>query len=206
MHFSNAASFIALMLLSTLSAAAHGQGQPFVHGSDIQFRIRIDRKTYKIGDKIAIRYSIKNVSNGPLYVPARQWGIKCGDNPHLWSLIEDSSGKHYEPGFGGSCLFPNQIDSMSVSERMRSDALLLKPGHVVAGSFSFDSSVFAANLMPGRYRLEAFLYGWNQRFDDSQLSELLKMGSPFLVGESAASLPFELRAAQRYQDQKGKLH
>jgi hypothetical protein len=86
---------------------------------------------------------------------------------------------------------------MSVSERMRKDALLLKPGQVVSGSFSFDSEVFAASLKPGAYRLEALLYGWNQSFDDSQLSELARMGSPFLIGENAASLRVELRIAQR---------
>ena len=194
---SSAAALIALMLLSAVPAEAHGQNQPFVHGSDIQFSIRTDRRAYNIGDKIVIHYTIKNVSNGSLYVPASQWEIKCGNNPHLWSLIEDSSGKHYEPGFAGSCLGPNPIDRMSVSERMRKDALLLKPGQVVSGSFSFDSEVFAASLKPGAYRLEALLYGWNQPFDDSQLSELAMMGSPFLIGENAASLPVELRIAQR---------
>jgi hypothetical protein len=196
-HRSSLAAFIALMLFCAVPAKSHGQRQPFVHGSDIQFSIRTDHKAYNIGDKIVIYYTIKNVSNGSLYVPASQWEIKCGNNPHLWSLIEDSSGKHYEPGFAGSCLGPNPIDRMSVSERMRKDALLLKPGQIVSGSFSFDSEVFAASLMPGAYRLEALLYGWNQRFDDSELSELARMGSPFLIGENAASLPIELRIAQR---------
>ena len=185
------------MLFTSGPAQPHGPGQPFVHGSDVQFSIRIDHRAHNIGDKIFIHYTIKNVSNGSLYVPASQWEIKCGNNPHLWSLIEDSSGKHYEPGFGGSCLGPNPIDRMSVSERMRKDALLLKPGQVVSGSFSFDSEVFAASLKPGAYRLEALLYGWNKPFDDSQLSELARMGSPFLIGESAASLRVELRIAQR---------
>jgi len=196
-HRSSAALFIVLMLFSAGPAQAHGQGRPFVHGSDIQFSIRIDHRAYNIGDKIVIHYTIKNVSNGSLYVPASQWEITCGNNPHLWSLIEDSSGKHYEPGFGGSCLGPNQIDRMSVSERMRKDALLLKPGQVVSGSFSFDSEVFAASLKPGTYRLEALLYGWNQPFDDSQLSELARMGSPFLIGENAASSRVGLRIAKR---------
>jgi hypothetical protein len=196
-HRSSAAALIAVMLLSAAPAEAHGQNQLFVHGSDIQFSIRTERRTYNIGDKIVIHYTIENVSNGSLYVPASQWEIKCGSNPHLWSLIEDSSGKHYEPGFGGSCIGPNPIDRMSVSERMRKDALLLKPGQVVSGSFSFDSEVFAASLKPGAYRLEALLYGWNQPFNNSQLSELAGMGSPFLIGENAASLPFELRIAQR---------
>jgi hypothetical protein len=86
---------------------------------------------------------------------------------------------------------------MSVSERMRKDALLLKPGQAVTGSFSFDSKVFSDNLKSGTYRLEAVLYGWNLLFDNSQLSELAGMGAPFLIGESTASLPVELRGGGR---------
>lgn len=171
--------------------------QPFVHGNDIRFSIRIDRRAYNIGDQIVIHYTIKNVSNGALYVPATQWEIKCGNPPHLWSRLEDKSGKHYEPGYGGSCLGPNPVDRMSVSERMLKDALLLKPGQVVTGSFSFDSKVFAGSLKPGTYRLEAVLYGWNLRFDNSQLSELAGKGAPFLIGETTASSPVELHSGGR---------
>jgi hypothetical protein len=46
--------------------------QPFVHGSDIRFSIRTDRRAYNVGDQIVIHYTIKNVSNGALYVPASQ--------------------------------------------------------------------------------------------------------------------------------------
>jgi hypothetical protein len=93
------AALIALIFLFAVSAETHGQ-QPFVHGNDIQFSIRTDRRAYNIGDQVVIHYTIKNVSNGALYVPATQWEIKCGNPPHLWSRLEDSSGKHYEPGFG----------------------------------------------------------------------------------------------------------
>ena len=86
---------------------------------------------------------------------------------------------------------------MSVSERMTKDALLLYPGQAVSGSYTFDSEIFATNLKPGAYRLEALLYGWNQRFEDSQLSELAGMGSPFLIGENAASAQIKLRTAQK---------
>ena len=103
-----------------------------------------------------------------LYVPAAQWEIKCGNNPHLWSRLEDHLGKHYEPGYAGSCLGPNPVDRMSLSERMREDASLLEPGQHVTGSFTLDSSVFDGRLKPGAYRLEAILYGWNQRFDNAQ--------------------------------------
>ena len=157
-HRSSAAALIALIFLLAVPAETHGQ-QPFVHGNDIRFGIRTDRRAYNIGDQIVIHYTIKNVSNGALYVPATQWEIRCGNPPHLWSWLEDSSGKHYEPGYGGSCLGPNPVDRMRVSERMRKDALLLKPGQAAHGSFSFDSKVFSDSLKPGSYRLEAVLYG-----------------------------------------------
>jgi hypothetical protein len=195
-HRSSAAALIALTFLFAVPAETHGQ-QPFIHGNDIRFSIRTDRRAYNIGDQVVIHYTIKNVSNGALYVPATQWEIKCGNPPHLWSQLEDSSGKHYEPGYGGSCPGPDPVDRMSISERMRKDALLLKPGQAVTGSFTFDSKVFADSLKPGAYRLEAVLYGWNLPFDDSRLSELARMGAPFLIGESTASSRVELRGGGR---------
>lgn len=64
--------------------------QPFAHSSDVLFRIRIDRKEYNIGDEISIHYTIKNVSNGALYVPRSQWEVKCANPPHLWARLEDA--------------------------------------------------------------------------------------------------------------------
>jgi hypothetical protein len=195
-HRSSVAALIAVVFLHAIPAETQGQ-QPFVHGNDIRFSIRTDGRAYYIGDRVVIHYAIKNVSNGAVYVPATQWEIKCGNPPHLWSRLEDSTGKHYEPGYGGSCLGPDPVDRMTVSERMRKDALLLKPGQAVTGSFIFDSKVFSDSLTPGAYRLEAVLYGWNLLFDNSQLSELAGMGAPFLIGEITASLPVELREAGR---------
>lgn len=192
MHRPSAGVLIALAFVFAGSARANGQ-QPFVHGSDIRFSIGTARRSYDVGDRIIIHYTITNVSNGPLYVPATQWEIKCGNNPHFWSRLEDQAGKHYEPGFGGSRLGPNPVDRMSISERMQKDALLLKPGQATFGTFDFDSSVFADSLKPGAYRLEGVLYGWNQRYDDSQLSELAGLGAPFLIGEADASLTVELK-------------
>ena len=191
MHRLSRASLIAVILLLAVSAETHGQ-QPFVHGNDIRLSIRTDRGAYKIGDQVVIHYTITNVSNGALYIPATQWEVKCGNPPHLWSRLEDNSGKHYEPGYGGSCPGPDPVDRMSLSERMRKDAWLLKPGQAVTGSFSFDSKIFADSLKPGGYRLEVVLYGWNLLFDNSQLSELSGLGAPFLTGESTASSLIEL--------------
>jgi hypothetical protein len=84
----------------------------------------------------------------------------------FWARLEDTSGKHYEPGDGGSCL---GFDRTSIGERMRKDAVLLKPGQSIRGSFTFDPRVFH-DLNAGTYRLEAVLYGWNLEFTKSELT------------------------------------
>ena len=191
-----AAELIALTVPLNVSVRADGQ-QPFVHGSDIDFSVTTSRRTYLVDEPIVIHYTIRNVSHGALYIPAAQWESRCGNNPHLWSRLEDHLGKHYEPGFGFSCLGPNAVDRMSLSERMRKDASLLNPGQSVTGSFSFDPHEFEGNLKPGKYRLEAVLYGWNQRYDDAQLLELAGMGAPFLIGESHACSEIQLTRATK---------
>jgi hypothetical protein len=115
---------IGLLLVCAIPTST-GTQQPFVHGSDIRFSIETDRNVYHIGESIAIHYTIKNISKGSLYVPRSQWEVKCGNAPHFWSRLEDSSGKHYQPGYAGSCL---GADQRSLTERMKKDAVLLKPG------------------------------------------------------------------------------
>lgn len=181
--------FFALLLCAPSNRAL--AQQPFVHSSDVHFSIRTDSKEFYVGDQIVIHYTIRNISNGALYVPRSQWEIKCGNPPHFWSRVEDSSGKHYEPGYAFSCLSPSAADEMSVSERMQKDTVLLKPGQEATGSFSFNSNVFGNELRPGNYRLEAVMNGWNIAFDKKQLSELARMGAPFFIGESAAFLQVE---------------
>lgn len=179
-------------LLVTLEAE-----QPFVHGSDVAFTIKTDQTTYVMGEPIVIRYGIKNVSNGALFVPKSRWGIQCVAPPYVWARLEDRTGKHYEPGYAGSCLGPGPYDRMSVPERMRRDAVLVKPGQAVHGHFVFQPRVFS-DLKPGSYRLEAILYGWNLSFSTSELSELHRMGAPFLIGEINATIRVELQAASRH--------
>jgi hypothetical protein len=148
LHRSQMKLLISVLLLCATPTRTEAQ-QPFVHGADILFRIRTDHRGYNIGDQIVIHYSIKNISNGALYVPRSQWEVKCGNPPHLWSRLEGSSGKHYEPGYAFSCLGPSPVDRMSVSERMQKDAVLLKPEQEVTGSFIFDSKTFTDRLKPG---------------------------------------------------------
>ena len=135
----------------------------------------------------------------PCLCPNHKLGIRRGDPPHLWARLEDNSGKHYEPGYGGSCLGPSPDDRMSVSESMQKDAVLVRPGQAVHGSFTFQPKVLS-DLKPGSYRLESALYGWNLSFNTlelPELSELYRMGAPFLIGETHATTHVELQAASK---------
>jgi hypothetical protein len=187
--------FALLLIVPSLAVILEAQ-QPFVHGSDVVFAIRADQSKHVMGEPIIVRYTVRNVSDGALFVPKSQWGIECGDPPHLWVRLEDKSGKHYEPGYGGSCLGPSPEHRVSVSQKMQKDATLVKPGQMVYGSFTFQTKVLS-DLKPGSYRLEAVLHGWNLPFNTSELTELQRMGAPFLIGETHASTHVELRAASR---------
>jgi len=55
--------------------------------------------SWKAGESITVKYSVKNISNAPLFVP-REWEATCPAAPHLWAWFEDSSGKHFVPGYG----------------------------------------------------------------------------------------------------------
>ena len=187
--------FTMFLIVSSLTVMLEAQ-QPFVHGSAVAFAIRTVRAKYVMGEPIIIRYTVKNVSNGALFVPKSQWGIRCGDPPHLWARLEDNSGKHYEPGYAGSCLGPSPEDRMSVSVRMQKDAVLVRPGQAGHGSFTFEPKALS-DLKPGSYRIEAVLYGWNLSLKTSELSELNRMGAPFLIGETHATTKLELQAASK---------
>lgn len=161
----------------------------FVPANDVRFTISTEKKSYGRRERIAVTYRIVNVSRRMLYVP-RKWEVKCPANPHVWAWFEDSSGKHFTPGYGGSCnppSFPKAID-----ERMRKEAILLKPGEHVDDSIELDPSMFS--LSPGAYRIEAVLYGWKENeFSEAQRIELEKLGSPFLFGEAPANASITLR-------------
>ena len=76
--------------------------------------------------------------------------------PHLWAWFEDSSGKRFVPGYGGSC---GCGGPKTVRERMSKEAVLLKPGEHLDGTFLLDTKLFGG-LKPGVYRVEAALTGW----------------------------------------------
>jgi len=70
-------------------------------------------------------------------VRAARMGSDLPSKSHLWAWFEDGSGKHFVPGFGGSC----SSSPKTVSERMSNEAVLLKPGEHLDGTFRLDTKL-----------------------------------------------------------------
>ncbi len=181
--------------ISILLEGASAQ-DPFAHANDVVFSIKTERKQYEIGQQIVISYTIKNVGNGPLFVPRSQWDSACSGLLHLWALLEDSSGKHHEPGFTGGGLGARDCGTLAISEWLKKDAVLLKPQESFSGAFvfQFPRGIIHPELKPGTYRLEALLYGWNVSFSESQRKELDTIPGSLLIGEANATAQIELTA------------
>lgn len=170
-----------ICLLLTTSLVA--QKETFVPATDVSFKISTERSSYRAGELITLKYKIKNISNKPLYVP-REWEATCPASPHLWAWFEDSSGKHFVGGWAGSC----SSSPKTISERMSKEAVLLKPGEHLDGTYQLDTKLFGG-LKPGAYRIEAGLSGWTEeKFSDAERSELARMASPFMRGEVPDSM------------------
>ena len=164
----------------------------FVPPSDVSFKISTERNSYRAGELIILKYRIKNISNAPLYVP-RIWEATCPASPHVWAWFENSSGEHFVPGYGGSC----NSNPKTISERMSKEAVLLKPGEHLDGTFQLDTKLFGG-LKPGAYRIEAALTGWDEeKFSDTERSELARMASPFMTGEVPDSTNMTLNASAK---------
>ena len=173
--------FLLVAASALLVTGAVAQDDPFVPANDVSFAVAAERKSYKVGEQIYLKYEIVNVSNASLYVP-REWDAQCPSTPHIWAGFENSKGKHFVPGYGGSC----SPSPQTLRQRMQKEAVLLKPGQRLGGKIRMDTSLFG--LQPGAYRLEALLSGWRQSdFKDAQQSELAQFGVPFVVGEVPAS-------------------
>jgi hypothetical protein len=163
------------------------QRETFVPSSDVSFTISTEQDSYNAGESITLKYSVKNISNATLFVP-REWEATCPASPHLWAWFEDSSGKHFVPGYGGSCVGGPQ----TISQRMSKEAVLLKPGEHVDGTFLLNTKLFGG-LEPGAYRVEAALTGWTEeKFTDAERSELAKMAGEFMMGEVSDSIRITL--------------
>ena len=172
-------SIVAVLLFAT---TAFAQRETFVPANDVSFTITTEQRSYHAGEQLIVNYQITNISNGNVYVP-REWEAKCPAGPHVWAWFENSLGRHFIPGFAGDCS-PSQ---QSITQRMKLEAVLLKPGDQFRGHLTLETNLFGG-LSPGEYRVEAALDGWNEKdFTQEQQSELQKMGAPFIRGEMPAS-------------------
>jgi hypothetical protein len=175
---------ISVLLLATSLVA---QKETFAPANDVSFKISTDRSSYRAGEEIILKYRVINTSNVPLYVP-REWEVTCPAAPHVWAWFEDSSGQHFVPGYAGSCV----SNPKTISERMKKEAVLLKPGEHLDGTFRLGTTLFGG-LKPGAYRIEATLSGWTEeKFSGAERSELAQMGSPFLRGDVPDSVRIKL--------------
>ena len=130
-----------------------------------------------------MKYEIVNISNGAVYVP-RDWDAQCPATPHIWAWFESSSGKHFIPGYAGSC----SPFAQTLTTRIQKEAVVLKPGERLEGTVRMDTTLFGG-LKPGAYRLEATLSGWKENdFSPAQQSDLAEMGAAFIRGEVSALL------------------
>jgi hypothetical protein len=83
------------------------------------------------------------------------------------------------PGFAGSC----SSISQTITERMSKEAVLLKPGGHLDGTFVFETKL-SGGLKPGVYKAVASLSGWNQdKFTEPGRAELARMARLFMTGE-----------------------
>lgn len=186
------AGLVTLALLSTgyaaLATSLVAQNATFVPPSDVSFKISAEQTSWRAGESITLKYIVKNISSTQLFVP-REWTATCPASPHLWAWFEDSSGKHFVPGYGGDC----SPSPQTIRERMTKEAVLLKPGEHLDGTFLLDPKLF--HLKPGIYRIEAALTGWDEtKFTAAERSELARMVSPFMSGEVPDSIRITLIA------------
>jgi hypothetical protein len=172
---------LAVLLASTTAA----QRETFVPASDVSFSISTERTSYKAGDEILLHFSIVNTSPKPVYAP-REWAAKCRPSPHVRAWFENSDGKHFIPGYAGSCSPLGQ--PKTVTDRMGKEAVLLQPNQHFDGTFRLDSRMFG--IAAGQYRIEAELPGWREQdFTATESSEFDKNGRGLLNRRSAGFDP-----------------
>ena len=82
---------------------------------------------------------------------------------------------------------------------MSKEAVLLKPGGHLDGTFVFETRLFG-ELKPGVYKATASLSGWNQdKFIEAERDELARLASPFMTGEVLDSVRVTLIPASKSQ-------
>jgi hypothetical protein len=66
---------------------------------------------------------------------------------------------------------------------MSKEAVLLKPGGHLDGTFVFETRLFG-DLKPGVYKVVGSLYGWDKdKFTEPERAELARMAKPFMTGK-----------------------
>jgi len=76
---------------------------------------------------------------------------------------------------------------------MNKEAVLLMPAEHFDGTMQLVMPSAGGGVLPGEYRIESMLSGWNiERFTDQELIELATFGKPFLRGEIPASIRVRL--------------
>lgn len=166
----------ALTLLLSLAsiAIAPAANEIFAPAENVSFTISTERRANFYQEQVIVKYQITNVGRASLYVPRSQ-GASCLD------------GMHFNAWFVGQPAGPGP----TLSERMKQSAILLRPGEHVDGTLIADPRW--SNLPPGKYRIEAALWGWKEaEFSQAERNELAAMGNPFLKGEKHASIPITL--------------
>lgn len=95
-----------------------GQQETFVPNG-VSFTVNTDDRTYPAGEQVHVTHvSAMGVSR------SASVGQQMPSKPHVSAWFENSSGRHFNPGYAGDC----SASQETVVERMKSDAALLKPG------------------------------------------------------------------------------
>ena len=180
---------LAIPSVLVFAPVCRAQYELFVPANDVSFTISTGRSTYRYGEQIELKYKIRNISNAALFVPRWLYGGDCPHKWHIWAWFEDSSGKHYYGGWGGSC----SPTPMGIVERMQKDAVLLNPMQEFEGTFKLSTDILGG-VKPDKYRIEASLDGWLEAdFTAAQEAELASMGHPFLRGDAVASIAVSIQ-------------
>lgn len=183
----------AVLIVGILPAYLCAQQPGFVPANSISLKIYTEHKSYRIGEPIVFRYRVRNIGHDSFLVPRSVWDTNCGNPRHIWAGLAGSSGERFSPGWGGSCGSSMFIDKQGATERMQTDAVLLKPTEEIEGSFTLEMSGFAKELRPGIYRLEVVFSGWKEdRLTDQQRSDMATMTSHYFRGDLTTSQNVEL--------------
>ena len=167
--------------------------EPFAPRNDISFTIFSDRSVYSVLDEITVSYRVVNISSRSRFVPRTWMGSRCPESPNVMAWFEDSLGRRTMLSFVASCA-QNLPDPgiaavpLLLRERLRREALLLKPDEHFDGTIALGSAT-AKGLPPGKYRIEAAFSGWSDSsFSDAERADLPALGSTLLRGSSYASM------------------